>query len=58
MQISSHQHTHVHLDQDSPVERVNVIAGCVAFTLENGDQFYLHIGSDAIQKIAAQAADI
>ena len=57
MKINSHQQTHVHLDQGSPIERVNVIAGCVAFTLENGDQLYLHISSDAIQKIAAQAAD-
>jgi len=57
MEISSHQQTHVHLDQGSPIARVNVIARCVVIELENGDQLYLHMSSDAIKQIAAKAAD-
>ena len=57
MQISSHQQTHIHLDQGSPINRVNVIARCIVIELENGDQLYLHMPSEAIQQIAAKAAD-
>jgi len=57
MEISSHQQTHVHVDKASPVARVNVMHRCVVVELENGDQLYLHISSDAIQQIAAKATE-
>ena len=58
MEISSHQQTHLHVDKTSPVARVNAMHGCVVVELENGDQLYLHISSDAIRQIAAKAADL
>ena len=57
MEISSHQQTHVHVDKTSPVARVNVMHNCVVVELENNDQLYVHISSDAIQKIAAKATE-
>ena len=57
MEISSHQQTHIHLDHGSPISRINVIARCIVLELENGDQLYLHMPSEAIQQIAAKAAD-
>ena len=57
MEISSHQQTHIHVDKTSSVKRVNVMHGCIVLELENGDQLFLHISSNAIQQIAAQAAD-
>lgn len=57
MEISSHQQTHVHVDKASPVARVNVMHNCVVVELENGDQLYLHISSNAIQRIAAKATE-
>ena len=57
MEIKSHQQTHVHVDQTSPVARVNVMHKCVVVELENGDQLYLHISNEAIQQIAAKATE-